>query len=374
MHFKFHFPSTFIILAFLFLPISCGHSPSDWRGSIEEKNGTVFVKNPDEPLSHDPLFTLDEELSIGGADDREEYIFIEMSRIAIDDDGNIYILDRREAQIKVFDSRGNYLRTIGRRGQGPGEFQNPIEMFITPDHEIVVEDFSYRKLSFYTLKGEHLKDQYFGDMLLGKIDMDPEGNYYAMTTEYYVPTENGVQIGQYLIKKFDAHLNFLYTLASSHVPEQMDHFMYYFMLLFDITDDGNIIVGNGRDYILDIFDSEGTLIRRIEKEHTPVEVTMEAVREQKESMLFQLKTKVPTHHSAFRSFTWNEDDRICVWTWEKTADSKHLYDVFDAEGRYIAKMPLSIDPWILKNDKLYTRGEDENGYHIVRRYKVNWNR
>ena len=375
MDFQSQFLSIFIILTFILFPTSCGHSTSDWRGSIEEKNGTVFVNNPDEPLFQDPLFTLEEELSIGGDDDREEYIFIEMSRTAIDDDGNIYILDRRGAQIKVFDSRGTYLRTIGRRGQGPGEFQNPIEMFIAHDHEIVVEDFSNRRLSFYTLKGEHLKDQYFGDMLLGKIDMDQEGSYYAMTTEYYVPAENGIQIGHYLIKKFDAHLNFLYTLDSSDVSKQMDHFMYYFMLLFDITHDGNIIVGNGRDYILDIFDSEGDLIRRIEKEHTPVEVTLKEVREQKENMLFQLKTKVPTHHSAYRSFTWNEDDRIYVWTWEKTVDgSKYFYDVFDSEGRYIAKMSLSIEPWILKNDKLYTRGEDENGYHVVKRYKVNWNK
>jgi hypothetical protein len=357
------------------LPISCRHSSSDWRGSIEEKDGTVFVKNPDKPLFEDPLFTLEEELSIGGTDDREEYIFMEMSRMAVDDHGNIYILDRRAAHIKVFDSSGTYLRTIGRKGQGPGEFQNPIEMFISYDHELLIEDFNNRRLSFYTLEGEHLKDQPFGDMLLGKIDIDPEGNYYAMTTEYYVPSENGIQIGQYLIKKFDDHLNYLYTLDSSRVPEQMDHFMYYFMLQFDINNDGNIIVGNGRDYILDIFDSGGNLMQRIEKESSAVEVSPEAVKEQKESMLFELKTKIPTHHSAYRSFKWSEDDRIYVRTWEKPADgSNYFYDVFDSEGRYIAKMPLSIEPWILKNDKLYTRGEDENGYHTVKRYKLHWKR
>ena len=363
------------MLTLIFLPISCGNSRSDWRGSIEEINGTIIVKNPEEPLFQEPLFTLKEELSIGGADDREEYLFVEMSRIAIDDDDNIYILDRRGAHVKVFDSSGTYIRTIGRKGQGPGEFQNPIEMFITHDNEMVVEDFANRRLSFYALDGEHLKDQSFGDKLLGKIAVDPEGSFYAMTTEYYVPTENGIRIGQYLIKKFDDHLNFLYTLDSSNVPEQMDHFMYYFMLLFDINKDGNIIVGNGRDYILDIFDAGGGLIRKIEKEYNPVEVTQEAVEEQKENMLFQLKTKIPTHHSAYRSFRWSEDNRIYVWTWDKPADgSKYVYDVFDSEGRYISKMSLSIKPWILRNEKLYTLDEDDNGFHVAKRYKVNWNK
>jgi len=364
-----------IILVLIFLPISCREPTSEWRGHIEENNGTIFVNNPDEPLYQEPLFTLEEELSIGGDDDREEYIFIEIQRVAIDDHGNIYVLDRRGAHIKVFDNTGTYLRTIGRRGQGPGEFQNPIEMFLTPDQNIAVQDFINRRLSFYTLEGEHLQDQSFGDKLLGKIEMDPDGSYYAMTTEYYVPNENGIQLGQYLIKKFDGRLDYLDTLTSSSVPEQMDHFMYYFMLLFDIDKDGNVVVGNGRDYVLDIFDTDGNLIRRIKKEHSPVEVTPGAVREQKESMLFKLRTKIPTHHSAYRSFRWSEDDRIYVRTWEEPMDgSTYFYDVFDSEGRYIAKMPLSIEPWILKNDKLYSLSENENGYYSVKRYNVNWNR
>ena len=170
-------------------------------------------------------------------------------------------------------------------------------------------------------------------------------------------------------------MDYLYTLASSRVPEQMDHFMYYFMLIFDISRDGNIIVGNGQDYILDIFDSEGNLIRRIKKEYSPVKVTPDTVKEQKESMLFELKTHIPTYHSAYRSFRWSEDNRLYVRTWENASDdSTYVYDVFDSEGRFIAKMPLSVGPWILKNDKLYTISEDETGYHSVKRFKVIWQR
>jgi hypothetical protein len=125
MNFQFRFFSVFIMSALIYLPISCRHFTSDWKGSIEEKNGMLFVKNPDEPLFEDPLFTLEEELSIGGTDDREEYIFMEMSRIAIDDHENIYILDRRAAHIKVFNSSGTYLRTIGRKGQVPENSKIP---------------------------------------------------------------------------------------------------------------------------------------------------------------------------------------------------------------------------------------------------------
>lgn len=35
-------------------------------------------------------------------------------------DGNYYVPDVRDNRIVVFDSDGNYLRSIGRDGEGPG--------------------------------------------------------------------------------------------------------------------------------------------------------------------------------------------------------------------------------------------------------------
>jgi hypothetical protein len=361
-----------VLIILMALPMSCRRSPSGWQGTIEEIQGTVVVKNPDKPLFPDPVFTLDEELAIGGSDEREQYIFIEMNGVAVDDSGRIYILDRRGSHVKVFEDDGTFLRTIGGSGQGPGEFLNPIAMFLTADRELVIEDFVNRKLSYFTLDGEHLFDRSFRD-ILGKIVMAPDGNYYAMTTERYIVTGEGVQIGRYLIQKYDEHLNYVSTLDSSTVPDQMDHFMFYFMLQFDIDSKGRIAAGNGQDYALKIFGPEGDLIRTIEKEYAPIPVTPEAVMEQEKSFLFRLKTKLPAHHSAYRSFHWGGDGRLYVRTWEKPRDGhQYIYDVFDTEGRYVAKMPLSIEPWIMKNDKLYARAEDSSGFHILKRYKVNW--
>jgi 6-bladed beta-propeller len=35
-------------------------------------------------------------------------------------------LERQEEQIRVFDSTGAYVRTIGREGAGPGEFKQAV--------------------------------------------------------------------------------------------------------------------------------------------------------------------------------------------------------------------------------------------------------
>jgi len=52
-------------------------------------------------------------------------MLLEPAVVDADEAGKVYVLDRKAGQIKVFDPQGNFLRAIGRRGQGPGEFQEP---------------------------------------------------------------------------------------------------------------------------------------------------------------------------------------------------------------------------------------------------------
>ncbi|TET64977.1 MAG: hypothetical protein E3J56_16475 [Candidatus Aminicenantes bacterium] len=62
-----------------------------------------------------------------------------------------------------------------------------------------------------------------------------------------------------------------------------------------------------------------------------------------------------------------------VQTYEKTTGGgSYYYDVFNSEGKYIAKIPLKSQPWVWKRGKLYNIEEDEEGYQVVKRYKVTW--
>ncbi len=48
------------------------------------------------------------------------------------------------------------------------------------------------------------------------------------------------------------------------------------------------------------------------------------------------------------------------------------YDIFDAKGRYIAEVNLKTSPHLFKNNKMYSVEEDEDGFHVLKRYKVTW--
>ena len=67
---------------------------------------------------------LEPELVISARGDDPNYAFYRPSAIGVDDAGNIYVADSSNARVQVFDAGGEYVRTLGRAGQGPGEFSS----------------------------------------------------------------------------------------------------------------------------------------------------------------------------------------------------------------------------------------------------------
>lgn len=89
--------------------------------------GRVVVSNPDPAATvQGDALELVEELRIGsafGADTDAPELFGEVVSLAVDEDGNTYVADFQSREIHMFDRAGNFVRTIGRRGEGPGEFR-----------------------------------------------------------------------------------------------------------------------------------------------------------------------------------------------------------------------------------------------------------
>ena len=54
-------------------------------------------------------------------------------------DGNLFVVDSKANVIKVFDGRGRFIRTIGREGKGPGEFEDPFALAFGNEELYVVD-------------------------------------------------------------------------------------------------------------------------------------------------------------------------------------------------------------------------------------------
>ncbi len=366
---KTKFLSIVIFFSVIIIFVSCQKQKAKWKGSIEKVDGVTVVKNPKEPMYSENTVSLKEKLSIGEAEGSEEYMFSQIRSIAVDDEENIYVFDRKEFHIKVFDKDGEYLRTFGKKGQGPGEFNFPSGVFITPQNEIMVAD--RRILHFFNLQGEFIKSlsaariQFFG-----RTSIDSQSSIYVMTGT--INMEKGTSL--YELKKFDSNLNFLNTVTSIPGPKTGEPFDPFIPVFFwKIDENDNIIYGYQKNYEFLVFTPEGKLIKKIVKEHTPLKITEEEKEESPGDSLPPLKYALSGFHTAFFTFSLDEEGRIIVQTWEKTEDrERYYYDIFDPEGKYIAKVSFKFRPQIWKKHKLYTIEEDEEGYQYIKRYDVTW--
>ncbi len=358
--------SILIIFSVIIIHFSCQKQKTEWKGIIEIKNGVTVVTNPKEPIYSEDIFSLEEELTIGEAEGRDEYMFSDIRSMVVDEAGRIYVLDWKEIHVKVFDQNGAYIRIIGKKGQGPGEFITPSNVFITHQNELVVDDFG-RRLAIFSLEGEFKENLQIAKIGLMRIDIDSEGNLVGISA---VREEENPR---YELKKFDSELNYLHSLDGSPLPDLNAFNPFMGIILSQIDNNDQVICGYPGNYEIKIFDKEGILKRKIIKDYDPVEITEEEIGERTEGIPPEIKISIPKYHMAYSWFTSDDEGRIFVRTHERVEEGEgYYYDVFDSEGKFIVKIPLKTRPYVLKKGKLFTVEEDEEGYLMVKRYNVTW--
>ncbi|MFC1733183.1 6-bladed beta-propeller, partial [candidate division KSB1 bacterium] len=109
--------------------------------TVEVIDGVRHVHNLAPLWGDEQRVTLEFVQKIGELEGEDEnYQFYRPAWIAKDSAGNIYVLDTGNCRIQVFNENGGYLRTIGRQGQGPGEFENPDYVYFDSEGNLYVAE------------------------------------------------------------------------------------------------------------------------------------------------------------------------------------------------------------------------------------------
>ena len=361
----------FILFTFLipFFFCTCGQQKTEWHGTIEEVDGVTVVRNPKEPIYGDNIFVLKEELSIGEAGGREEYMFSSARSLAVDLSGNIYVMDVKETHVKVFNKDGKFLRIIGRAGQGPGEFGRPRNIQITHNNELMINDSGSRKLLFYSLNGQYIKEIKINTFAF-RIYCDSYEQYYAYAFTLNPPTDS-----QFQLLKINSDLSQISVVAEYKGQTRFEPMMFHTPhIVFHITANDYLLFGYPEDYEIQIFHPNGNIVKKIYREYEPVPISKEEKDEVSKRSLPGWQAETPNHYPAYQDFKTDDKGRIYVITWEKQPKLEgYSYDVFDSNGKYITRFTLRALHQIWRQNKLYTIEEDEDGYEYVKRYSVTWN-
>jgi len=84
----------------------------------------------------------------GGSTD-SNYVFGAVDAALFGENGEIIVLDGSKKQISVFSPDGEFIKTIGRQGSGPGEFQRPVAMALLGNGQLAVSDPWAGKISLF---------------------------------------------------------------------------------------------------------------------------------------------------------------------------------------------------------------------------------
>lgn len=119
---------------------------------VRDSAGIRIVESSPEGL---PVWTLspDPVLSIGaldGSDAETLYQVTDVDRLA---SGAWLVANGSTEEVRVFDADGGHVRTIGRRGEGPGEFVSLSSLFVLPGDSVAVHDAGQRRVSVFDTAG-----------------------------------------------------------------------------------------------------------------------------------------------------------------------------------------------------------------------------
>jgi len=98
--------------------------------------GTACSRQPPPALK---TVHLTPQLVLGGAEDGPSS-FADIRWFQVDSRGYLYVLEGQSQEVRVFDAAGVHVRTLGRKGAGPGEFSMANGIALGPHSQLWVYD------------------------------------------------------------------------------------------------------------------------------------------------------------------------------------------------------------------------------------------
>lgn len=87
----------------------------------------------------------------------DEWVLFRVEDLDRLDDGRLVVVNRSSRQLLMFSRDGEFLRFVGRQGEGPGEFADPIELGVIGGDSIVVWDWGLGRLQLFGPDGSHAR-------------------------------------------------------------------------------------------------------------------------------------------------------------------------------------------------------------------------
>lgn len=283
--------------------------------------------------------------------------FGEIAGIAVAPDGRMYVLDRDEPRVRVFDASGRLMLGFGRRGQGPGELEAPFAVDVLPDSSFRVVDIRTSRITHYGPKAQVLGTFPMRNAMPTAASPNRvTGGLHVATMNFRERTgtverwEAGVAEGVVVIASTEGFP------PSEGIPGTVD--------AMAVSPTGVVAIGDGRnEYRIRRYGADGRvlspdIVRTIEKTpRTPEEMDevrarlaragsqMRAAMEQQRAgsgtSVAMPEPYAMRNHFGTGALQYDDAGRLWVRT-ERGGPRRTIFDLFDPGGRYIGEAELPV--------------------------------
>ncbi|MBN2408201.1 MAG: hypothetical protein JXE07_00570 [Candidatus Aminicenantes bacterium] len=266
--------------------------------------------------------------------------------------------------VKLFDGRTfQFIQTIGREGQGPGEFQDFANPQLLPQHILVS---STNKASLFTLDGDLVEEKKHG--LGASYVLAVKDRYVAFDIIRPADQSEGFQL---VYNLYDSNFRKIRELHRGEWLLKKNRRRGFFEIFFYETYEDKIVLAHRQGFVIEILDTEGDIVHTIRPEFQPLPFTdkdKEEVRRywreergyNREQLAFlEKRTDFPDHYPPLLAGRV-DDGKIYAVTYRKEM-GRHECLVYDMHGRFIKRtwLPLTLaapnfaGPFAIRSDTLY---------------------
>ncbi len=335
-----------IVIALVFIGCS-----KEKNYSVEIKDGVEIIKNKN--IEASPELKLNLKLISDVALDKLELpdsvtAIGQFSNSSLDDEGNIYISNFRNAIVYKIDKDGKYLTNFHKKGQGPGESLILDDIDVIGNYVYAVGE--YGRVAVYDKSGNFVKQirliegKYNGLQVLNSGD----DIVCATRSSKYVPEENKseISIGLFLLDK--NNLENYSKLLESNSTADLNNYRYLMN-----EDQRRSSFFNGKVffedfsfdiYAVDVYDLNGNKVRRIEKQSRKIACSDKFKADVKEKGLKNPNVKLVADY--MKQILWLYSDKYGN-LWVKPAveglEFDHqIYDIFNSDGVFLKRINLPL--------------------------------